>query len=269
METIVITGSTRGIGLGLARELLKRNRKVILNGRKEELVRTQTAALKREFPMAQVHGFAADVTQYEQVQQLWDFAVQTFGKVDIWINNAGVMNSHVHTWELEPKEMQSIVDINLIGPMFACKVAIQGMLKAGGGYIYNFEGFGSNGRQFHPYMTPYGSTKSALRYLTRSLKRELRGTSVKIGTIAPGIVITDLLRDPYIGKPKEWEKAKKIFNILGDYVETVTPFIADSILKEKKSGASIEWLSFAKVLGRFLSASFSKRDLFLKSSVQS
>lgn len=266
MEAIVITGSTRGIGLGLAREFLKRGRNVVINGRREDLVRSQTETLQREFPAIRVVGLAGDMTRFEDVQKLWDFARQSFGRVDIWINNAGIMNSHQHTWELEPKELQNIVNINLVGALFGCKVAIQGMLKQGGGYVYNFEGYGSNGRQFHPYMTPYGSTKSAIRYLTRSLSRETKGTVVKVGVIAPGIVVTDLLRDPYVGRPQEWEKAKKIFNILGDHVETVTPFLADQVLQEKKSGASIEWLTFGKVLGRFLTALFRKRDLFATAS---
>ncbi len=267
METIVITGSTRGIGLGLAREFLKRGRHVLINGRNEKAVLSQRETLSREFGPHLVAGFACDVTQYEQVKAMWDFAVKTFGKVDIWINNAGVMNGHQHTWELDPKDLKATVDINLLGALYGCKVAIQGMLQSGGGHVYNFEGYGSNGRQFHPFMTPYGSTKSAVRYLTRSLSRETKGTSVRVGAIAPGIVVTDLLRDPYKDKPGEWEKAKKIFNILGDHVETVTPYIADQVIKTKKSGQNIEWLTSGKVLGKFASSLFVKRDLFAQASL--
>jgi NAD(P)-dependent dehydrogenase (short-subunit alcohol dehydrogenase family) len=264
METIVITGSTRGIGLGIARELLKLGRRVVINGRREDAVKSVCAALERDHPGARVAGFAGDVTQYEQVRQLWDFAVRSFGKVDIWINNAGVMNDHRHTWELEPEDLHRTLQINLVGPLFGCKVAIAGMLKQPtGGHVYNFEGFGSNGRQFHPHMTPYGSTKAAVRYLTKALARETKGTKVKVGAISPGIVVTDLLREPYLNKPAEWAKAKKIFNILGDHVETVTPFIATEVLKTRKTGASIEWLTFGKVLTRFMGATVRKRDLFL------
>lgn len=264
METIVITGSTRGIGLGLARELLKLGRCVVINGRQEDAVKRVCAELERDHPGARVAGLAGDVTQYEQVRRLWDFAVGRFGKVDIWINNAGVMNDHRHTWELEPEDLHKTLQINLVGPMFGCKVAIAGMLKQpAGGHVYNFEGFGSNGRQFHPYMTPYGSTKAAVRYLTKALARETKGTRVKVGAISPGIVVTDLLREPYLNKPVEWAKAKKIFNILGDRVETVTPFIATEVLKTRRTGASIEWLTFGKVLARFMGAMVRKRELFL------
>ena len=246
METIVITGSTRGIGLGIARELLKRGRNVVINGRSASAVSSQVETLKREFPNGHVVGFAGDMTRYEQVQGLWDHAVRNFGTIDIWINNAGVMNGHQHTWELDPDDLRKTVEINLLGPLYGCKVAISGMLRTGGGHVYNFEGFGSNGRQFHPAMTPYGSTKAAVRYLTKSLIRETKGTKVRVGTISPGIVVTDLLRDPYADRPQEWAKAKKIFNILGDHVETVTPFIAEQVLKERKTGERITWLTSVK-----------------------
>ena len=268
METIVITGSTRGIGLGIARELLRLKRRVIINGRQEHAVQEQKVALLREFPGAQIAGFAGDMTQFAQVQQLWDFAVRSFGQVDVWINNAGVMNGHQHTWELPADELRQVVEVNLLGPIFGCKVAITGMLRQpSGGHVYNFEGFGSNGRQFHPYMSPYGSTKSAVRYLTKALAKETKGTAVRVGAISPGIVVTDLLRDPYVNRPTEWAKAKKIFNILGDHVETVTPYIAKQVLRERKTGESIEWLTFGKVLRRFAGALVSKRDLFVVDSL--
>lgn len=262
MELVVVTGSTRGIGLGLATELLKRNRGVIINGRSQEAVDKTVAMLKGKFPDAKIGGFPCDVSKFEEVQGLWDYAKQNFKKVDIWINNAGLMNQHEHTWDLDPQDLKNIVDVNLLGSMYCCKVAIQGMIKQGGGHIYNFEGFGSNGRQFHPYMTPYGSSKSAIRYLTRSLAKEAKDTGVKIGAIAPGIVVTDLLKDPYRNKPEEWKKAKKIFNILGDSVDTVAPYIADQVLVPRDSGKNIEWLTFGKVLGRFMKATVKKRDLF-------
>lgn len=262
MKTIVITGSTRGIGLGLAREFLKRGQNVIINGRNSSQVAQVSDDLAREFPKQKIGGFAADITAMKEVQELWNYAEKKFGKVDIWINNAGVMNSHLHTWDLSAQDIQGTVGINLLGSLYCSKVAIQGMIAQGGGHVYNFEGFGSNGRQFHPYMTTYGATKVAIRYLTKALTKETKGTPVKIGAISPGIVVTDLLRRPYENKPEEWKKAKKIFNILGDHVETVTPYLAQEVLKNDKSGHTISWLTFSKVMGKFLGALFIKRDLF-------
>ena len=79
-------------------------------------------------------------------------------------------------------------------------------------------------------MATYGATKRAVTYLTESLVKETKDSNVKVGFLSPGIVATDLLIDDYDGQPEAFEKARKIFNILGDRVETVTPWLADSVL---------------------------------------
>ena len=75
-------------------------------------------------------------------------------------------------------------------------------------------------------------------------------------------MVTDLLIGDYDTASAEWQKSKKIFNILGDTVETVTPFLADGILKADKSGAKVAWLTGGKAFLRFMTAGFNKRDLF-------
>lgn len=267
-QVIVITGSTRGIGLGLAKAFLRRGQKVVINGRKDAQVREVVQSLQSKHGHGQVIGVAADICQFQDVKTLWDKALTHWGKVDIWINNAGMTTPRKVTWELSPEELSSVVQLNITGMMYCCKVALAGMLAQGWGHIYNFEGFGSNGRQFQPKLTPYGTTKSAVRYFTRSLMREAKGTAVKIGAISPGIVVTDLLVEPYKNFPEEWPRAKKIFNILGDKVETVTDWIADQVLRDPKSGDDITWLTGKKVMGRFLSAPFRKRDLFAETSIK-
>ena len=113
-----------------------------------------------------------------------------------------------------------------------------------------------------PGMAPYGSTKRAVRYLTESLHKELKDSPVQVCTLSPGIVITDLLIGDYDTSSPDWEKSKRIFNILGDKVETVTPYLVDGILKTNKSGAKVAWLTGGKAFGRFMTAAFNKRDLF-------
>ena len=89
------------------------------------------------------------------------------------------------------------------------------------------------GRGYIPFeakadgLAPYGSTKRALTYFTNSVAKELDGGPISIHHLSPGIVVTDLLVGDYAGDPEGFEKAKRIFNILGDTVETVTPYLAD------------------------------------------
>lgn len=261
MKTIIITGSTRGIGYGLAAEFLKRGCRVAINGRSPNNVAKAVRALARQHGDARVSGQSGDVSRLEDQQALWDAAVAAFGPVDIWINNAGIGHPLRMVWELPPETVQQVVDINLKGLIFGAQVAIRGMIAQGFGHLYNMEGFGSNGRT-RPGISLYGSTKAAVRFLSRSLARETEGTGVKVSTLSPGIVITDLLTDQYRDDPQGLEAAKRVFNTLGDKVETVTPWLAEKVLANDESGACIEWLTPTKLIGRFATAPFSKRDLF-------
>ncbi len=74
--------------------------------------------------------------------------------------------------------------------------------------------------------------------------------------------MTDLLTQQREESPADWEQAKRIFNILADHVETVTPWLAQKVLANKKNGVSISWLTRSKIIARFLAAPFRKRDLF-------
>ncbi|QFU76488.1 SDR family oxidoreductase [Halioglobus maricola] len=261
MKSVVITGSTRGIGRGLAREFLARDCRVVVSGRSQGAVDTVVAELGAEFGAQNVAGVACEITDADQLQNLWDKAAEAFGTVDIWINNAGVSLPRLNLADADPGDIAAIVNINLTGMLLANRVALAGMLAQGSGQIWNMEGFGS-GDQMQPGMTPYGATKRGVHYMSESLQKEVKGTPVQVCVLSPGIVVTDLLIGDYDTSSPEWAKSKKIFNILGDKVETVTPYLADGILKTNKSGATVAWLTGPKAFGRFMTAAFNKRDLF-------
>ncbi len=164
-------------------------------------------------------------------------------------------------WTHTPAATAAVVDTNLVGTMYGSQVALQGMLGQGSGAVYNMEGLGSDGRWVEG-LTLYATTKYALRYLDESLAREVEGTGLIVGAIAPGMLITDLITDQYRDRPADWEDAKKIFNILADRVETVVPWLVQQVLANEKNGVRIAWLSRSKIMGRFLSARFRQRDLF-------
>ena len=261
MKTIVITGSTRGIGYGLADSFLARGCQVVVNGRSEKSVAEAVATLSKKHEASRMVGVAGDVTRHEDHQTLWDTAMTTFGNVDVWINNAGLGHPMQMVWELPIETIEKVVDVDLKGVIYGSKVAVKNMLAQGHGHLYNMEGFGSNGRP-RAGLSVYGSTKRALRFLTRSLTAETKETPVKVSALSPGIVITDFITDQFKDDPEGLEKSKKIFNILGDKVETVTPWLADKVISNEKSGARFEWLTMPGVTWRFMTAGFNKRDLF-------
>lgn len=260
MKTVVITGSTRGIGRGLADAFLARGCKVVVAGRDAAAVAQTVAALEAKHP-GRVAGGACEITQVAQLEALWTLAVEKFGRVDVWINNAGMSIARGPLHEAKPADIEAIVATNLTGALLANRVVIAGMLKQGGGQVWNMEGFGSNGST-QPGMAAYGATKRGINYLIKALQKELKGTPVQVCTLSPGIVVTDLLVGDYDLQSKEWAKAKKIFNILGDTVETVTPWLAERVLASGKPGATVAWLTTGKAFGRFMGAGFNKRDLF-------
>jgi NAD(P)-dependent dehydrogenase (short-subunit alcohol dehydrogenase family) len=229
-------------------------------------VQKTVAALSARHP-GRVVGAACDVTDTAQLEALWQAAATAFGRVDVWINNAGVSIRRVPLHQADPRDLEAVVYTNLTGMLLACRVAIAAMLKQGGGQVWNMEGFGSNGMT-QPGIIPYGSTKRAVQYLTAALQKELKGTPVHACTLSPGIVVTDLLVGDYDRSSADWERVKRIFNILGDTVDTVTPFLADGVLAADRPGARVAWLTGGKVAWRFLTAGFSRRDLFAGVSPQ-
>ncbi len=261
MKNVVVTGSTRGIGRGLAIEFLKRNCRVIITGRNPVQVDEAVAELAGEYGEDRAAGTVCEVTSMGSLEGLWDFASGKLDTVDIWVNNAGMSIPRAPLWEQPASDLANIVSTNLTGMLFANKVALAGMVKQGSGQIWNMEGFGSGG-QTAPGMAAYGCTKRAVTYLNKALQKEIKDTSVHVCTLSPGIVVTDLLIGDYDLSSPEWQKTKKILNILGDKVETVTPALVEGILKADKPSAKVVWLTGFKAFRRFLTASFNKRDLF-------
>lgn len=260
-KSIVITGSTRGIGLGLASEFLKRGCQVVINGRSPANLEQALKSLKGEFDPKAVAGGSGDVCDPKTHQALWDTTIDRFGQVDIWINNAGIAHPMMMIWELPEDMIHQVVDINIKGLVFGSQIAVQGMQEQGFGHLYNMEGFGSSGR-VRPGLSIYGTTKAAVQYFSKALAAETRESSIKVSTLRPGMVITEMITMQYKNDPQGLEHVKKIFNTIGDKVETVTPWLVDKILDNEKSGTTINWLTPGKLMYRFATARFSKRDLF-------
>jgi NAD(P)-dependent dehydrogenase (short-subunit alcohol dehydrogenase family) len=261
MKTIVITGSTRGIGRGLAESFLNRGVRVVVSGRNQVSVDALVSELGQEFEADRVAGSACDVTDVRGLQGLWDTAVARFGSVDVWINNAGLDIPHTPLWEADADDLRRVVDTNLTGVLLASKVAMAGMRAQGQGQLWNMEGFGSNGMS-QAGLAPYGATKRAVNYLNTALRKDAAEAGIQVCTLSPGIVLTEMLLQELDTSSADWPRVRRVFNILADTVDTVTPWLADGVLKADRDGARVEWLTGPKIGWRFLTARFSKRDLF-------
>ena len=165
MQTIVVTGSTRGIGRGLATEFLKRGHRVVVSGRSQASVAPAVAELSK---LGEVLGHPCEVSDLWACQALWDAAIAKFGRVDMWINNAAIAPDHGLFADLPGDSIAATINANLTGTLYGVQVALKGMLAQGGGKIYTFEGFGSDG-MMNPGLAVYGATKYSVRYLTRPM----------------------------------------------------------------------------------------------------
>lgn len=263
MKSVVITGSSKGIGLGMCLEFLKHGCSVLVSSRKKADVDIAVKNFSEQFGAEKVIGLTADVTDIAQVQALWDAAVAKFGKVDIWINNAGAVNTTLPVWEVDADEIKTVITTNIVGHLYGVKVAMKHMLEQGSGQIYNFYGFGSNDDKKPGGLGVYGTTKRAIRYLTELLVEEAKDTPVQVGSLMPGTVITELMIKTISTMPdREREMLKKSFNIVGDKVETVALFLVEEILKNNTNGAVINWMTEEKFKERLQDPYYQKRDLF-------
>ena len=269
MKTAVITGSTRGLGLEMAKLFRQRDWNVVVNGVNPERLANAVSVLRELDGKGEVIGVAGDVSKENDLQQLMDETVKTLGAVDIWINNAGVNQPMKPIWELSGDEIGAVLDIDLRGAMFGSRIAVLQMEKQeNGGFIYNVEGHGSNDAMITG-LSVYGTSKRAVTYYTQALAKELaeKGSKVKAGRLSPGIMITDFTTKSLGGKGEIElsEKTKKVYNILGDYPDVVAKFLVDGMLANTKNNAQIAWLTGRKAAWRFMMAGFRKKDYFADS----
>jgi NAD(P)-dependent dehydrogenase (short-subunit alcohol dehydrogenase family) len=255
MANIVITGSTKGIGFGLAREFARLGHNVMISGSSDASVETALASLQDDGTVA---GHTANVREVDQVQALWDDAEAKFGSVDIWINNAGLARTVWSIIDTPSTEIQSMVTTNMLGTINGSQVAAKGMLKNGQGKIFNMLGGGSDGETF-PGMGVYGATKRGLDYFTNALIKELKDSPLIIGKIRPGMIITEGVVREAREDFENFQKSRKIMNNLVDTVDTVSPWLAKEVLATDKSGRKIRWLNGGKIASRMLMSKIKPR----------
>ncbi|MDA3847032.1 MAG: SDR family NAD(P)-dependent oxidoreductase [Vallitaleaceae bacterium] len=253
MKNVVVTGGSRGIGYGLAKHLLLAGCNVTICGRNEDRLKKAVTQLKEETKNESIYAVVCDVSDHDSLENLWHKATDYLGSIDIWINNAGMDQTRKHSYDMTREETDRIIDVNIKGVIFGTSIALSEMIKLGGGFIYNMEGFGSDG-MMRPELTLYGTTKRALRYFTQSTAKEAKGTGVKVCRLSPGMVLTDFL---YNGLPEDKEVARKterIFAILADDAEDVTKYLVKKVLHNTKNDVLISWLTKAKVMRRFINS---------------
>jgi NAD(P)-dependent dehydrogenase (short-subunit alcohol dehydrogenase family) len=185
-KVAIVTGSGQGIGKGIALRLAQEGAHVVVN------YPTATFADKANEVVAQIRAmgqqsiaFQADVSKAAQVQAMVDKTVETFGRLDIQVNNAGV-DIHVPLLEMTEDQWDFIIDVNLKGNFLCAQAATRAMMKTGGGKIVIISS--SHGIQTYKRMTAYAASKGGLNAMTRQLAIELSPYHINVNCVAPGAI---------------------------------------------------------------------------------
>jgi len=224
-KVIVITGSTRGIGRAIAEGCAKEGARVVICSRQESAVKQTCETFKRQG--FNVSGLAVDVSRQEDLERLLQHAVETWGRVDVWINNAGLSGGYRPLHEMSPEEIANIVDVNLTATLKACRIVIPYFAQQGGGVVINMSGKGGRG-DASPFMTTYAATKAAVTSLTRSLAQENKRHPISIHSVVPGMVETDFYQDVRTSPEVEatTQSLPYVLKAFGVPLDVVGPFVA-------------------------------------------
>lgn len=264
MKTVVITGSARGLGFEMAKEFKKNNYNVVISDILAQELYEAEEKLNSIENEVKVLSVKCDVTKEEDLENLKNETIKYFENIDIWINNAGVNQKMLPIWQIESKDVNKLVDIDLKGTIIGTQIALNQMIKQGYGQIYGIEGYGSNDAMMTG-LSIYGTTKRALTYFLESLAKEVEeaNLNIQVGLLAPGIMITNFVNHSMGNESFNLpEKVKKVYNILGDKPDVIAHFLVNKMINNKKNKVRFTWLTNKKAAYRFMTSGINKRNFF-------
>jgi len=223
-KIVVITGGSRGFGKSLAKYFVIEGSKVIIASNDEVELKTTARELSVDYAVT-------DVTNSKDMADLGAYAYKKYGKIDVWINNAGVQTAPSLVEDVNEEKLHRLFEINFFGYFYGCQVALKYMKKQNQGAIINVNS--TAGLDGKPELSAYCSSKFAIKGLTESIRKEVANTSIKIYSLYPGGMQTDIYKEKYPDDIKEYMMVddvveKAINNLKSDIPEE------DFIIKRPK-----------------------------------
>ena len=186
-KIVVVTGSSSGLGEATAQLLSAQGATVVLGARRAD--RLQSLAKDLESRGGKALALTTDVTRREQVKALVDSAVQTYGRIDVMINNAGLM-PQAPLERLKVDEWEQMIDVNIKGVLYGIAAALPHMQRQKAGHFINVSSVA--GHRVGPGFAVYAATKYAVRALSEGLRQEVKPYNIRTTVISPGAVATEL-----------------------------------------------------------------------------
>ena len=236
-KTALITGSGRGIGYAIADALAQQGASIFLSDINSELLKKAQEELKSRHPETDVRGILMDVTNKEQIERGMEIIKEAGNGLQILVNNAGI-NLRKPVAELDDATWQKMLDTNLTSVFHVSQAAFP-MLRAHGGKVINLCSLMSEIAR--PTVSPYASTKGAVRQFTRALATEWAQYNIQVNGIAPGFIATDmnipLMQDKELNNyiirhtpAKRWGKPSEVASVVAFLASSASDFVNGQII---------------------------------------
>lgn len=211
-KMVLITGASSGIGAACAEVFAQAGASLILAARRKERLDQLGKSLQERFGTTAMI-MPVDVSRVDDVSAAYEELPVVAHKVDILINNAGLVKGLEREWEVTPEDVDVMVDTNIKGLLTMTRLVIPGMLERGAGHIINIGSI--SGQEVYPGGAVYCATKFAVRALSRGLKMDLLGTPIRVTSVDPGMVETEFSTVRFRGDEKRAAQVYKDLTPLG------------------------------------------------------
>jgi len=187
-KVVIITGASSGIGEATAKELASKGAKLVLAARREDRLQQLQKEIEKNGGKAIYK--VTDVTSHEQMEELADYTLQEFGKIDVLVNNAGVM-PHSFLYKKRIEDWNKMIDVNIKGVLYGIAAVLPSMREQNSGHVINLSSVA--GHFVGPGSTVYAGTKFAVRAISEGLRKEEAGNNIRSTIISPGAVQSELI----------------------------------------------------------------------------
>lgn len=185
-KAVVVTGGSKGFGKALAKAMITQGARVLVTSTNEDEVKATAEEIGAEYAVADASSFEATAAVVKQ-------AVDAFGKIDVWVNNAGVQIAPSKLEDVDVDRLHYLYGVNFFGYFNGCKAVLPVMKKQGSGLIININS--TAGLSGKPTLSAYVSSKFAIKGMSESLREELAATGVHVFQIFPGGMQTDIYHE--------------------------------------------------------------------------
>lgn len=188
MKTVIVTGGSRGIGAAIVEELASNNYNIVLNYNNSEQSAKQIQNELKENGI-NIEIFKADVSKRDEVKELIDFAIKKYNNIDVLINNAGIDQIKLFM-DTTDEDWKNIIQTNLTSVFYCSQEVLKNMIHNKNGCIINISSiWGITGASCE---VAYSASKAAIDGMTKALAKEMGPSNIRINSIAPGFVETDM-----------------------------------------------------------------------------